>query len=276
MTLTHGATASVPSHAAADAASAPAPSARAHAGAPDAGAPEAADADGLDTLAELRRLETSAPARSERRARPAGDGPVAFVPRTIAHSVTATVVVREEPDGAVLSQETFRISPEAVSVTDAAGCEWWLARNPVHPDELSGARCDPAQRLVLQHGAGDLRLIGGEDLWDRIAELGNHGALTEGLVATGRTESAFGLEFAQWVAEDDSPAVRELLWNEQQGWALRSRATVGGRSMLREIAALEWSVDGEALRDPLERHPGWLRSEISDLEDMREAGTAAR
>jgi hypothetical protein len=231
-------------------------------GGPPAGAPLVSDG--------LLDLELAKPAPTRRAPRAAASQPAAFVPREVPRDLTAIVVVSIAQGGATLAQETFRLSRERVSVTSGNGAEWWLARNPLHHDELSGARVDPAERLVIEHTPGELRTAGCEDLWDRIAALGAPDAPSAPLAPTGRVEQAFGLPFEQWTAADESSAVREMWWCPEASLPLRVSLRLPGQEVVREIVALEQGVDPSALRHPSERHPGWRHRELSDLDDDAE------
>ncbi len=219
-----------------------------------------------DLATELAQLELSKPAPAQRLARPEDAGPHAFFPREIGRTLAAEVEVRDAL-GACLAREAYRLSPSAVSVTTPGGAEWWLARNPVAPQELHGARVDPAEHLVLEHSAGDLRLTGDELLWDRIAVLGFPGPPAGDLRPSGRVEHAHGLAFEQWLATDDAAPLRELWWNAGHALALRCVLRAGTAEVVRELVALDLDPDPADLRHPTERHPGFARSEISDWHD---------
>lgn len=216
--------------------------------------------------ADLLELETEVPAPPERRPRP-DDLAVPFTPREIPRALTATVALREDWPGGRLTRETYRLSPDATSCTCEDGEEIWLARNPRHRDELSGARTHPGERLVLHHTAGDLRLTGMQGLWDRFAALGGVTAPPAGLQPTARVETRFGLDFTLWQAADEAATVRELWWNEEHALALCIAFQGPQGSLVREIETLEWGGNPEALRHPSERHPDWVCLELSDWHD---------
>lgn len=108
----------------------------------------------------------------------------------------------------------------------------------------------------------------GEALWDRILLLGAPGPPADlGLVDSGRRESAFGHEFAEWVARDDAAPLRALWWNDAAGLTLRCRMRPGRRELVREVVSFTPGVDAAGLRHPAERHPAWLNRELSDWHD---------
>lgn len=233
----------------------------------------AAPADGLAD--ELRQLEVARPAPAQRRPRPETAAPQAIAPRPVARPLAAEVEVRDGA-GRTLARESYRLSPTAVSVTSPDGSEWWLERNPLAPQELHGARVDPAERLVLEHSAGDLRLTGDEHLWDRIALLGFPELPAAGFTASGRTLGAHGLEFVEWLATQDASALRELWWNAEHGLALRCVLRAGSSEVARELVALDLDPDPAALAHPAQRHPDHALSELSDWHDSCGRTTAHR
>jgi hypothetical protein len=218
-------------------------------------------------LDERQQLELQRPEPTVRTSE--GEGPrTRTVPREVPAALTAEVAVSDALDGTPLGSETFRLSPDRVSVTAAGGVEWWLERNVRHRDELRGALVEPDERLVLLHTPGELRARGNDGLWDQILALGGPPAPSEPLRPAGRAEEAFGLRFEEWTSPDESSVLQQVWWNADAELALRVVLRRGERLVRRELVALEWGADEAGLRDPAERHPQWRHCELSDEEGL--------
>jgi len=137
------------------------------------------------------------------------------------------------------------------------GCGQPMRRWQQLGDGIELLELDPRQDAVVRHSPGDLRAIGREPEWDRVAGIAP--ARLRAILPSSGTGQAHGWASTQYRGQDADGRTVDLEWLEQP--ALPARYRIGG------------SADGESFElERLQRLPA--AEAFTALQDLREIDIA--
>ncbi len=186
-----------------------------------------------------------------------------------APALTADFELRDSAGRALGTRRMVR-GERHLFLTGVAGDQtWWIERNPVSLDRISGFRVRPEKGHILEFDESTLREEGPGGSWSRHCRAGVSREEIGTLCPTGEHVESFHSRFVRMLpcSEETRGGLTELWWSDELELPLRAvRETPEG---VRELVliGLRPEVDPAEIEHPAKR---WPELEWMDIADYRE------